>query len=174
MSVRSVSTLHKLFSQAIFSQTYLDNIAQEKIAKFAIIKRSRVYCYKSSCVHWASTKEPLYNVALEAPDNNAQKQFLCSVALILYTQFVIFKPLSYNFEEIIGFDVKAWYRSCPMWHLIRWYNKPGDITMEFWEKAIHFHGTFHGLKLQTTEGKFYVMLSLRLPTTLHKKNSGRL
>ena len=26
------------------------------------------------------------------------------------------------------------------------YNKPGNITKEFWEKAIQFHGTFHGLK----------------------------
>ena len=32
--------------------------------------------------------------------------------------------------------------------LIRWYNKPsGDITKEFWEKAIQFHATFHGLKI---------------------------
>ena len=25
--------------------------------------------------------------------------------------------------------------------------KPGDISKEFWEKAIQFHGTFHGLKI---------------------------
>ena len=31
--------------------------------------------------------------------------------------------------------------------LIGWYNKPGDITKEFWEKAIQFHGTFHELKI---------------------------
>ena len=34
-----------------------------------------------------------------------------------------------------------------MSRLIRWYNKPGDITIEFWEKAIQFHGTFQGLKI---------------------------
>ena len=30
----------------------------------------------------------------------------------------------------------------------KWYNTPGDITKEFWEKAIQFHGTFHGLKIK--------------------------
>ena len=58
-------------------------------------------------------------------------------------QFVIFKPLTF-FEERIGFDVKTSFASRPLSRLIRWYNKPGDITKEFWEKAIQFHGTFHG------------------------------
>ena len=43
-------------------------------------------------------------------------------------QFVIFKPLSYCFEETIGFDLKASFTSCPLSRLIRWCNKPGDIT----------------------------------------------
>ena len=47
-------------------------------------------------------------------------------------QFVIFKPLSYCFEEAIGFDVKASFASRPESRLIRWYNEPGDITKEFW------------------------------------------
>ena len=34
-------------------------------------------------------------------------------------QFVIFKPLSYCFEETIGFDVKTSFASCPLSHLIR-------------------------------------------------------
>ena len=42
-------------------------------------------------------------------------------------QFVIFKPLSYCFEEIIGFDVKDWFARCPVSRLI----KPGDRTKEF-------------------------------------------
>ena len=50
--------------------------------------------------------------------------------------FVIFKPLSYCFEETIGFDVKASFACRPVSRLIRWYNKPGNITKEFWEKAI--------------------------------------
>ena len=62
-------------------------------------------------------------------------------------QVVIFKPLSYFFEETIEFDVKVSFVSRPVSRLIRWYNKPGDITKEFWEKAIQFHGTFHGLKI---------------------------
>ena len=62
-------------------------------------------------------------------------------------QLVIFKPLSYCFEEAIGFDVKASFVSRPLSRLIRWYNKPGDVAKEFWEKAIQFHGTFHGMKI---------------------------
>ena len=65
----------------------------------------------------------------------------------LLNQFVIFKPLRYCFEETIGLDVKASFPSLPVSCLIRGYNKPGDITKEFWEKAIKFHGTFHGLKI---------------------------
>ena len=57
--------------------------------------------------------------------------------LVLYfNQFVIFKPISYCFEETIGFDVKASFASRPVSRLIRWYIKPGDITKEFWEKVI--------------------------------------
>ena len=39
---------------------------------------------------------------------------------------------------IIGFDVKSSFASRPVSRLIRWYKKPGDITKEFWEKAIQF------------------------------------
>ena len=66
---------------------------------------------------------------------------------ILPSQFVIFKPLSYCFKETIEFDVTVSFASRPVSCLIRWYNKPGDLTKEFWEKAIQFHGTFHGLKI---------------------------
>ena len=38
-------------------------------------------------------------------------------------QFVIFKPLGYCFEEIIGFDVKASFARRPVSRLV----KPGDI-----------------------------------------------
>ena len=51
---------------------------------------------------------------------------------IFSTQFVIFKPLSYYFEETIGFDVKASFIGRPMSRLIRWYNKPGDIIKKIW------------------------------------------
>ena len=64
-----------------------------------------------------------------------------------WNQFVIFKPLNYFFEKTIGFDVKASFSGRPRSRLIRWYDKPGDLTKEFWEKAIQFHGTFHGLKI---------------------------
>ena len=38
-------------------------------------------------------------------------------------QFVIFKLLSYCFEETIGFDVNASFASRSVSRLIRWYNK---------------------------------------------------
>ena len=42
-------------------------------------------------------------------------------------QFLLFKPLSYCFQEAIGFDVKASFASRPVSRKIRFYNKPGDI-----------------------------------------------
>ena len=41
-------------------------------------------------------------------------------------QFVIFKPLSYRFEETIGLDVKVSFARRPVSRLI----KPGDIPQE--------------------------------------------
>ena len=70
-----------------------------------------------------------------------QKSFSTEHVLV---QFVFFKPLIYCFQETIGFDVKVSFGSRPVSRLIRWYNKPGDITKELWEKAIQFHGTFYG------------------------------
>ena len=46
--------------------------------------------------------------------------------MIIY-HFVIVKPLSYCFEEIIGFDAKASFARRPVLRLI----KLGDITKEF-------------------------------------------
>ena len=57
---------------------------------------------------------------------------MAPVGVLLVSQFVIFKPLSYCFEETIGFDVKASFASRPESRLIRWYNEPADITKEFW------------------------------------------
>ena len=67
------------------------------------------------------------------------------IVKICRSQFVIFKPLSYFFEETIGFDVKASFASRPVPRLIRWYNKPGDITKEFFSST----GLFMDGKLQT-------------------------
>ena len=69
----------------------------------------------------------------------------CTQLLPYYFPFVIFKPLSYFFKETIGFDVKVSFASRSVLCLIRWYNKPGEITKEFWKKTIQFHRTFHGL-----------------------------
>ena len=45
----------------------------------------------------------------------------------LLVQFAIFKPLSYCYEETIGFDVKVSFARRQVSRLI----KPGDITKEF-------------------------------------------
>ena len=45
----------------------------------------------------------------------------------LLIQFATFKPLSYYFEETIGFDVKASFPRRQVLRLI----KPGDIIKEF-------------------------------------------
>ena len=55
----------------------------------------------------------------------------------------ILKPLSYCFKETVGFDVKASFASPPVLSLV----KPGDITKEFQEKVIQFHGTFQWMKI---------------------------
>ena len=57
----------------------------------------------------------------------------------------ILKPLSYCFKETVGFDVKASFASPPVLSLV----KPGNITKEFQEKVVQFHGRFDGWKLQT-------------------------
>ena len=85
--------------------------------------------------------------------SNFDCSFICSISQTQLEghrgliQFVIFKPLSYCFEEAIGFDLKASFASRPMLRLISWYSKPGDITKEYWEKAIQFRGNFHWLKI---------------------------
>ena len=48
----------------------------------------------------------------------AFSRFLVSLPF-LQIQFIIFKPLSYCFEETIGFDVKASFTSRPVSRLIR-------------------------------------------------------
>ena len=66
----------------------------------------------------------------------------------LQPKFVIFQPLSYCFEKKkIEFDVTVSLANRPMSRLFRWYNKLDDITKEFWEKPVQFHGTFYGLKI---------------------------
>ena len=76
------------------------------------------------------------------------------------SQFVIFKTLSYCFKETTGFDVKAWFASRPVLHLVRWYSKLGDITKEFWQKAIRFHGTVRGLKITNCSVSLFLSFSL--------------
>ena len=44
-------------------------------------------------------------------------------------QFLLFKPLSYCFEETIGFDEKASFPSRPVSRQFRFYNKPGTARL---------------------------------------------
>ena len=55
---------------------------------------------------------------------------------ISFYQFVIFKLLSYCFEETIRFDVKASFASHPVSRIVRWYNKPGDMKKGFEDLAV--------------------------------------
>ena len=80
-------------------------------------------------------------------DITVMKTFRKDAKILL--QFIIFKLLSYCFKETIRFDVQASFLSRPLSRLIRWYNKSGDITSEFWEKAFYLHGHFMDWKLQT-------------------------
>ena len=76
----------------------------------------------------------------------------CRNQILKRYQFVTFNPRSYCFEETIGCYVKASFPCRTVSRLIIWYNKPGDVTKEFWEKAIQFHKTFHGLKIANWYG----------------------
>ena len=58
-------------------------------------------------------------------------------------QLVVFKPISYCFEETIGFDKQTSFARPPVLPLI----KSGDITKEFPEKTIQFHWNFNRLKI---------------------------
>ena len=57
-----------------------------------------------------------------------EQKISAEVRLINGEQFVIFKLLSYCFEETIGFDVKSSFTSRPVSRLVRWSNKPADLT----------------------------------------------
>ena len=64
-------------------------------------------------------------------------------------QFVIFKPLSYCFEETIGFDVKALFTSLPVSHLISWYKNQVIQQNNFEKRLFSSTGLFMDWKSQT-------------------------
>ena len=64
-------------------------------------------------------------------------------------QCVIFKPLSYCFEETIGFDVKASFTSRPVSRLISWYNNQVIQQKKFDKRLFSSMGLFMDWKLQT-------------------------
>ena len=64
-------------------------------------------------------------------------------------QFVVFKPLSYYFEETIGFDAKASFTSRPVSRLISWYNKQVMQQKNFDKRLFSFTGLLMDWKLQT-------------------------
>ena len=57
-------------------------------------------------ITWKLSPEPAFN-------------FLPTSCQLLANQFVMFKPLSFCFEETIGFDVKGSFASCSLSHVIR-------------------------------------------------------
>ena len=72
----------------------------------------------------------------------------------LVKQFVIFKPLSYCFEETIGFDLKVSFASRPVSHLIRWYDNEVIQQKNFEKKLFSSTGLFMDWKLQTKYAAF--------------------
>ena len=64
-------------------------------------------------------------------------------------QFVIFKPLSYCFEDTIGFDVNTSFASRPVSRLISWYNNQVMWQKNFDKRLISSRGHFMDWKLQT-------------------------
>ena len=73
---------------------YLENVTKRAVVLLAV-KQGRVTC---------SVKFELPSTVIPGRDS---------------VQFVIFKPLSYCFEETIRFDVKASFASRPLSRLIR-------------------------------------------------------
>ena len=83
--------------------------------------------------------------------------------------FLIFKPLSYFFEETIRFDTNFSFAGRPVSCLI----KPGCIAKEFQEKATQFHGSFHGLKISNWFHRIVKVISFNYEKAVSKViNSG--
>ena len=70
-----------------------------------------------------------------------------STLLGTVSQFAIFKPLSYCFEETIGFDIKVSFASRPVSLLISWYYNQVILQKNFDKRLFSSIGTFHGLKI---------------------------
>ena len=66
-------------------------------------------------------------------------------------QFLLFKPLSYCFEETIGFDVKASFASRPLSRQISWYNNQVIQQKNFDKRLFSSTGLFMDWKLQTDD-----------------------
>ena len=137
---------------------YLGNIGDrlkkncyKKVQKCLKVNVCFITCYETKrAALFCSAKDNIRihqkaNVICKATYPGCNEDYVGKTDLNL-VQFVIFKPLSYCFEESIRFNVKASFLSRPLSRLIRWYNKPRDITTQFWEKAIQFHGTFWWLE----------------------------
>ena len=80
---------------------------------------------------------------------HAKNQAISSFCGRYIYQFIIFKSLSYCFEETIGFDVKASFASRPASRLNRWYNKQVIQQKNFDKRLFSSTGRFIDRKLQT-------------------------
>ena len=89
----------------------------------------------------------LNNTKAELKKSDAYKK-ACDHGIISM-QFVIFKPLSYCFEETIGFDVKASFTSRPVSRLISWYNNQVIQQKNFDKRLFSPTGLFTDWKSQT-------------------------
>ena len=71
----------------------------------------------------------------------------------LLSQFAIFKPLSYCFEETIWFDLKASFANRPVSHLIRCYNNQVMEQKNFEKRLFSSTGLFIDWILETRIAK---------------------
>ena len=78
-----------------------------------------------------------------------KKQMRRNLLNLNLNQFVIFKPLSYYFEETIRFDVKASFTSRPVSPLISWYNNQMIQQKNFDKRLFSSSELFMDWKLQT-------------------------
>ena len=113
-------------SKLIFRFIYLDKFVRKGINKRLLFPIYLLLCYKKGRVKrrraLTSFTDNVQNSFLWTKESTWVYLLLMHILYIFLFQFVIFNLLSYCFEGTIGLDIKASVASCPVLHLIRWYN----------------------------------------------------
>ena len=88
--------------------------------------------------------------------------------LFLFWRYLNSSMTSFLSDILLPFTNSNDFNSCTVLHLIRWYDKLGDITKGFWEKAIQFHWTFHGLKRMLNTWKVFFGTRVWAPKPVYR------